>query len=275
MELNDIWREVRNTVEKYMDDFLPTEEEEPQILHRAIRYSIFNGGKRIRPLLVYLGYYLGKGDFEFQDERLVKTASAIEMIHTFTLIHDDLPAIDNDDTRRGKPSVHVKFGEDIAILAGDALFAYAFQLLTDLPVRVQKTIVESLLSRGVIGGQVLDLRKEINTLEDVLQVHRYKTGELMRASMASGYMLSGGTIVCVVEEIALSFGKIFQITDDMIDARSGDVEKASIMRFLSKEEARRLIEEELQKSSLMIEKAFGDRGKYLIELFNLVASRNE
>lgn len=275
MELNELWERVRDAVEKYIDGFLPSQDEEPRILHEAMRYSIFNGGKRIRPLLVYLGYHLGKGHIDWEDERLSKTASAIEMIHTFTLIHDDLPAIDDDRFRRGKPTVHVKFGEDVAILAGDALFAYAFKLMTDLPVRVQKTIIDSLLSRGVIGGQVLDLRKEIRNVEDVLQVHRYKTGELMKASLTSGYMLSGGTIICVVEEIALSFGKIFQITDDIIDARGGKIEKASIMRFLNQEEARRLIEEELRKSIMMIEKAFGEKGKHLIELFQFVANRDE
>jgi len=262
---------VRDEVDSFMDRFLPPSDQQPRLLNKAMRYAVFSGGKRVRPLLVYLGFELESGQYPFGNEKVIKTASAIELIHTFTLVHDDLPALDNDDYRRGKPTVHRKFGEDVAILTGDALFAYAIDLLSDVNNRVQKTIIKSLT--GVIEGQVLDLREEIRTVDEVLRVHRYKTGELMKASLLSGYLLAGGVDTKTVEEIAYSFGKIFQITDDIIDAREGKVEKASIMRFMDENGARRIVEEELNRALRLIENVFGNRGKTLRELFEVVAER--
>ena len=273
MELDNLWKGVRAEVEDFLNGYLPPEDRRPALLNGAIRYAVFSGGKRIRPLLVYLGYELERGMFPFGDEEVIKTASAIELIHTFTLVHDDLPALDNDDYRRGKPTVHRKFGEDIAILTGDALFAYAIDLLSDVNEGVRKTVIDSL--KYVIEGQVLDLREDIGTVEEVLMVHRYKTGELMRASLLSGYILAGGGNTDVVESLAYSFGKIFQITDDIIDAADGKVEKASIIRFMSREEAMALVEGELSKVLSQIDRVFGDRGTLLKELFELVAHRRK
>jgi len=273
MELSQLWNEVREEVNSFIDRFLPPKEQKPRLLNEAMRYAVFSGGKRVRPLLVYLGFELESGQYPFGNEKVVKTASAIELIHTFTLVHDDLPALDNDDYRRGKPTVHRKFGEDVAILTGDALFAYAIDLLAEVDNRVQKTVIESLT--GVIEGQVLDLREEIRTVEEVLQVHRYKTGELMKASLLSGYLLAGGEDGKTVESIAYSFGKIFQITDDIIDAREGKVEKASIIRFMDENEAMRMVEAELDRALNTIDAYFGSKGKLLKELFKTVAYRQK
>ncbi len=271
MELENLWNRVRGEVEAFLEGFLPPEDRKPTLLSRAVRYAVFSGGKRIRPLLVYLGYELGSGVYPSGNGEVVRTASAIELIHTFTLVHDDLPALDNDRYRRGKPTVHVEFGEDVAILAGDALFAYAFDLLSEVDRRVQKIIVNSL--EAVLEGQVLDLREEIETVEEVLLVHRYKTGELMRASLLSGYTLADGDNPDVVEDIAYRFGKIFQITDDIIDAAEGKVEKASIIRFMDTDRAMGLVEEELATALKLIDESFGDRGVLLKELFKVVAYR--
>ena len=271
MQLDALWKEVRTEVDSFLDGFLPPAECRPSILNRAMRYAVFPGGKRVRPLLVYLGYELERGEYPFGNEQVIRTASAIELIHTFTLVHDDLPALDNDACRRGKPAVHKEFGEDVAILAGDALFAYAVALLSDVDGKVRKIIIDSL--KGVIEGQILDLREEIRTAEEVLLVHRYKTGELMKASLLSGYLIANGKEVDVVEKVAYSFGKIFQITDDIMDAAGGEVEKASIIRFMSIDEAGELVRNELSKALDLIDGAFGGRGKLLKELFELVAQR--
>ncbi len=273
MELDSLWREVRTQVDTFLDEYLPPQDRHPALLNSAMRYAVFSGGKRVRPLLVYLGYGLEKGEYPHGNREVLKTASAIELIHTFTLVHDDLPALDNDDYRRGKPTVHRKFGEDVAILTGDALFAYAIDLLSEVDGRVRKTVIESL--KEVIEGQVLDLREDINTVEEVHIVHRYKTGELMRASLLSGYLLAGGRRVEVVEKIAYDFGSIFQITDDIIDAADGKVEKASIIRFMSREEAMALVEKVLSEAVDLIDRTFGDRGLLLKELFKLVAHRRK
>jgi len=273
MELQQVWNTVRNEVEAFIDHFLPPKDRPPRILNEAMRYAVFSGGKRIRPLLVYLGYQLESGKLPLGHDKAIKTSSSIELIHTFTLVHDDLPALDNDIERRGKPTVHVKFGEDIAILAGDALFAYALNLLVDIDKQIQRIITESLI--GVIEGQVYDLREDITSPEEVLRVHQFKTGELMKASLLSGYLLAGGKNTDTIEKIAYSFGRIFQITDDIIDAREGKVEKASIMRFMSEKEARSIVEQELEQAIQLLDTHFPATGHQLKNLFQLVAERNK
>ena len=205
----------------------------PAIIHQAMHYAIFNGGKRLRPMLVMEGAILAGGDREW----VIPTACALEMIHSYSLVHDDLPAMDDDDFRRGKPTCHKVFGEDIAILTGDALLTGAFELMTqnagiatvtaEQVLQVIREVSQAAGSRGMIGGQVIDLQSEGQKIEfTTLQtLHSLKTGELFKAALRAGAIL-GGMNSSGLEKItsyAHSFGLLFQITDDLLDVR-GDEE---------------------------------------------------
>ena len=218
------WQERTRWVNEALDRWLPSEDTPPAVLHRAMRYSLFAGGKRLRPLLVFMGYEMAGGT---TPEEILPAACAIELIHTFSLIHDDLPAMDDDDLRRGKPTCHRVFGEAIAILAGDGLFSYAFRLLTQGPlpperkVRIIETLTEATGSAGMIGGQVLDISCEGQqpTRERVLEIHRRKTAALIRASLVVGGIGAGLSEagLQVYREAGEKMGIAFQIVDDLLD----------------------------------------------------------
>lgn len=212
-----------DAIEGTLDALLPAASARPKSIHRAIRHAIFSGGKRIRPGLVLLGFEgaRGKGDAG------VRLGAAIEMLHTFSLIHDDLPCMDDDDTRRGRPTVHRIFGEAIAVLAGDALQVLAFETVAELPIsadrriRVLAEITRAVGTHGVIGGQVIDIESEGKKVpaETLKWIHRHKTGELMRASLVGGG-LAAGARPAYLESLARfgeSFGLLFQIVDDLLD----------------------------------------------------------
>jgi geranylgeranyl diphosphate synthase type II len=211
-------------IEEALDRLLPKEEAHPASIHKAMRYSVFAGGKRIRPILCLEAAAM----FSENPVAAVSTGCALEFIHTYSLIHDDLPALDNDDFRRGKPTCHKVFGEAIAILAGDALLTLAFQTLAFVPVEPQRrlnilaTIAQAAgTDRGMIGGQVADLEAEkktpdVGTLE---YIHRSKTAALIRASIVAGGIAGGATnedverLKCFGENI----GWAFQVVDDILD----------------------------------------------------------
>jgi len=162
MRLKKDVKEKRELVNIVIDRFLPRKDEYPKIIHKAMRYTLFAGGKRIRPYLTITTYQL----FGHMDKKILPLAAAIELIHTYSLIHDDLPDIDDDDLRRGKPSNHVEFGEDIALLAGDALIMEAFRLMLRLDVKprfktqIISEFTEITGSKGLIAGQVVDILSE-------------------------------------------------------------------------------------------------------------------
>lgn len=220
--------ERRRAIDAALDAALPKETAWPERLHQAMRYSLFAGGKRIRPLLAVCACDAVAGSF---DEAL-PFACAVEMVHTFSLIHDDLPAMDNDDFRRGKPTSHKAFGEAMAILAGDALLARAFHLLSDGapadPTRLQRRaqaaalLGEAVGAAGLIGGQVEDMASEGRpvTAEALERIHRSKTGALLRASVRGGALL-GGAAAAELEQLTRygsAIGLAFQIVDDILDA---------------------------------------------------------
>jgi geranylgeranyl diphosphate synthase, type II len=214
----------RAGIEEALDRLLPKEEAHPASIHKAMRYSVFAGGKRIRPILCLEAAAM----FSENPVAAVSTGCALEFIHTYSLIHDDLPALDNDDFRRGKPTCHKVFGDAIAILAGDALLTLAFQTLAFVPVEPQRrlnilaTIAQAAgTDRGMIGGQVADLEAEkktpdVGTLE---YIHRSKTAALIRASIVAGGIAGGATnedverLKCFGENI----GWAFQVVDDILD----------------------------------------------------------
>jgi geranylgeranyl pyrophosphate synthase len=220
---------LRREVEQALRDALPPEDAWPATIHRAVRYSLLAGGKRVRPLLALAAGGPGAED-------VLPFAVALEMVHTYSLVHDDLPAMDDDDLRRGRPTSHKVFGEAIAILAGDALLTRAFQLLADIPRdwdagrvrrRVDATAVlaEAAGTGGLIGGQVEDLESEGREVSAAAleRLHRAKTGALLRASVVGGGLLGGAgpDELAALETYASAVGLAFQVVDDVLDATEG------------------------------------------------------
>ncbi len=225
-QLKKILKEYAEEVNQRLETLLPSESDIPGEIHTAMRYSMFAGGKRLRPVLAML-----MCDACGEDHSVVLDAAcALEMVHTYSLIHDDLPAMDDDDLRRGQPSCHKKFGEDIAILAGDALLTYAVEVIAgafddpSLTVSVLLCVTRAIGTQGMIGGQVLDVTLENTepTLEKVESVHRWKTGALITASVTIGAMAAKASdqIVAAAESYGRNIGHAFQIADDILDIRS-------------------------------------------------------
>ena len=208
-------------VEKSLDEVLPRADERPAALSEAMRYAVGTGGKRIRPLICLASAVAVGGTAE--DAKY--PAAAIELLHNYTLIHDDLPAMDNDRERRGKPTVWVKFGEANAILAGDALLALAYRVAAKAPRNVA-AIVDVLGEKGVgvVQGQVEDIRPKGPKMqdEDIDFIYRHKTADLFIAAAAMGGLAGGGTAadVAALKEFALNLGLAFQYEDDLLDGDS-------------------------------------------------------
>jgi geranylgeranyl diphosphate synthase type II len=208
-----------------LERLLPPESQRPEVIHRAMRHSVFAGGKRLRPILCIEAARLISGKLP---EGVEELGSALEMLHTYSLIHDDLPALDNDDLRRGRPTCHKAFGEANAILAGDALQTYAYEVLANLRceanrrVRIIAEIAHDTGTiDGMIGGQVLDLESERKrpTAEILEYIHRSKTGALITASLVSGGIYSGGSDEQIekLRTFGRAIGLAFQIVDDVLD----------------------------------------------------------
>jgi geranylgeranyl diphosphate synthase type II len=228
MDLKRYLSERCQLVDEALEKYLPGEDELPFLLHKAMRYSVFAGGKRVRPILMLAACDAVGGDIG----EVMPAACAMEMIHTYSLIHDDLPAMDNDDFRRGVPTNHKVFGEATAILAGDALLTEAFALLSyqepggtlDLAKRLQviSEIARCAGSRGMIGGQVVDMesegKKEVN-MATVQYIHTHKTGALIKASVRAGALLgnAGEDDENALIRYGEAVGLAFQIADDILD----------------------------------------------------------
>jgi len=216
--------DTRLLIEKGLKEYFP-EARYPEEIYNAMRHSLFSGGKRFRAVLVLEAAKL----FGKKPEEVMPTACSVEYIHTYSLIHDDLPAIDNDDLRRGVPTCHKVFGEDMAILAGDALYSEAFRLISseqradsaERVVRVLKELATASGVTGMVGGQVVDIRSEGKPVdkETLKFIHEKKTGELIKASVRVGAVLAGATEAEIehLTDYASCIGLAFQITDDILD----------------------------------------------------------
>jgi geranylgeranyl diphosphate synthase type II len=228
MDLKSYLKERCTLVDEALARFLPPEDELPLSLHRAMRYSVFAGGKRIRPIMMLAACEAVGGRMD----QVLSAACAMEMIHTYSLIHDDLPAMDDDDYRRGRPTSHRMFGEAVAILAGDALLTEAFILMSrqdvapgvDAGARLEAVneIARCAGSRGMVGGQVVDMESEGKPemdLPTVQYIHTHKTGALIKASVRAGALLGGGTEgqVADLTRYGEAVGLAFQIADDILD----------------------------------------------------------
>ena len=234
MDLEPELVRLKELVNKHLDSYLPPIKEEPGRLHEAMRYSVFAGGKRMRPILTLMAAQAVGAD----PRPLVGPASAVELFHTYTLIHDDLPCMDDDDLRRGKPSCHKVFGESLALLAGDALQSAAFDMLIKkgreanldavAMLKVTQELAQAAGSLGVVAGQVQDLHAEGRdiSIDELQNIHRQKTGELFVYAVRAGAILGGASDEDLEKITGFGeyFGLLFQITDDILDV-VGDEQK--------------------------------------------------
>ena len=227
--LGEYLREASARVDAALDRLLPPESEEPKSIHRAMRYSIFAGGKRIRPVLVLVGARAAGS----AEEPVLPVACAVEMVHTYSLIHDDLPAMDDADLRRGRASSHKEFGEAHAILAGDALHTMAFEILGSFGDAARAgALVQELAracgTRGMVGGQAADLEAEGRKPEVAIVegIHRRKTGALLVASLRLGALAAGADAATLRRLTAYGepLGMAFQIIDDVLDEEGAGAE---------------------------------------------------
>jgi len=294
LEIHDYLNQQKQVVDSYLDDFLPSASEYPEIIHEAMRYSLLAGGKRLRPILALATTDALDGDFH----RAIFLACALEMIHTYSLIHDDLPAMDNDDYRRGQLTCHKKFGEGIAILAGNALLTQAFQLLAEIPgdeslaptkIRTIHHICRAIGSRkGVIAGQVVDLITQGKqfTRKELEYIHSAKTGALIEASVYTAAILAGADRDTRqrLRNFGSTIGLAFQIVDDVLDVTGSPEElgkasgkdtaghKATYPRLYglerSREIANELVEAAIQELSFL-----GDKSEKLKELAQFISIR--
>jgi geranylgeranyl diphosphate synthase, type II len=224
MKLSTFFEEDRLAVDAALGRLLPAESTPPSSIHTAMRYSVFAGGKRMRPILCLEAARI----FEADVGPALYPACTIEFIHTYSLIHDDLPALDNDDLRRGKPTCHKKFGEAIAILAGDALLTLAFESIGATPVPAERrvAILEEVSKsagtvNGMVGGQVADIEAEGKRVapEMLEYIHRSKTAALIRAAVTAGGLCAGAGVndVARLRRFGETIGWAFQVTDDILD----------------------------------------------------------
>jgi geranylgeranyl diphosphate synthase type II len=291
MTFREYLKQQQQFIEAQLDRLVPPESTPPQTIHRAMRYSLFAGGKRVRPVLC-LEAARAVADFAPGVE---ESACALEFVHTYSLIHDDLPALDNDDLRRGRPTCHKQFGEAMAILAGDGLLTLAFQVLGQIRGAVGRRaqLVEELAVGagtvgGMIGGQVADLEGEGQqpTAELLETIHRAKTGALLRASLRIGAIYAGASeeryhaLSCYGEHIGLAF----QIVDDLLDVEESSEalgktagkdaaqQKITFPAVYGLEVSHRMAEEECARAHAVLA-PFGERAARLHELADHIVRR--
>ena len=221
-EFESLLNSYKSRINKQLEGLLPRDD---SILSSAMRYSVLNGGKRLRPILVYMTSELGNA----KNDSLDTLAGAIELIHCYSLIHDDLPSMDNDDLRRGNPTTHKKYGEATAILAGDALQPLAFELLSqiDAPDQSKLAIINNIANAcghlGMVGGQIKDIHSnDIKDVEALDLMHSQKTGRLIQTSLETTAILCGlsANEISMLSEYGYKIGLAFQIQDDIIDIES-------------------------------------------------------
>jgi farnesyl diphosphate synthase len=293
LAFTDWMAQIQQRTETALAGVLPDAAIAPQRLHEAMRYAVLGGGKRVRPLLVHAA-----GEFSAAPvERLDRLGCAVELIHAYSLVHDDMPCMDDDVLRRGKPTVHVEYDEATALLAGDALQTLAFQVLTDLPLAddpaAQLAMVGLLAtasgSRGMAGGQAIDLAAVGRTLEraELEFMHIHKTGALIRAAVLLGAR-AGQPVpeaeLARLDHYARVIGLLFQVVDDILDAESdtatlgktagkdADQDKPTYVSLLGLGDARRLAAEMLDDARATLA-PLGERAGRLVALADYIVHR--
>ncbi len=292
--LQETLEQGRRLTDAALERLIPAETQHPVSIHKAMRHSVFAGGKRLRPVLSMEAGRMIAGSLPAGIEEL---GAALEMLHTYSLIHDDLPALDNDDLRRGRPTCHKAFGEATAILAGDALQTQAYEVLARLrcPAEARVRIIEEIAHgtgtvEGMIGGQVVDLEAERTkpTAEMLEYIHRSKTAALITASLVSGGLYAGANHgeVGKLRTFGQSVGLAFQITDDILDVtqtseqlgktagKDTAAQKATYPALFGLEESERKADS-LVNAALEQLQSFGERAKTLKELARYLVERKK
>lgn len=292
MNLSEYLAQEQRRIETLLDEICPPDAETPSTVHRAMRYSLLAGGKRIRPILCIEAARAIRDDARGVE----RAACSLELVHTYSLIHDDLPALDNDDYRRGKPTNHKVFGEAMAILAGDALLTLAFETLATLencPAETRIRLVAE-LSRaagtleGMIGGQVADIEGERQrpTRELLEYIHRAKTGALLRASLRMGAIWAGASDaqLCALSAYGEHIGLAFQIVDDLLDVEEPSAAlgktagkdatqgKITFPAVYGLESSREMAQRECAAAEASLD-LFGNRAERLREIARMIVSR--
>jgi geranylgeranyl diphosphate synthase type II len=291
MKLPDFYQANLDAIEGALEQLLPPEDTVPPSIHRAMRYSVFAGGKRIRPVLCLETARM----FTENTGGAMQVGCAIEFIHTYSLIHDDLPALDNDDLRRGKPTNHKVFGEAIAILAGDALLTLAFQTLASAAIDPQRRLkIVGVVARaagtdrGMIGGQVADIEAEHKPVDSagLEYIHRSKTAALIRASVVAGALAGGAEQPDITRLIGFgeNIGWAFQVVDDLLDVEESS---AALGKTAGKDQAQqkatypalygldksRAIAADLETRALAELDGYGERAARLRQLGEFLVAR--
>ena len=283
----------QQAVDARLEQLLPPPRQRPESLHRAMRHSVFAGGKRIRPTLCLEAAAAVRPE---EAEQALDVGCALEMIHTYSLIHDDLPALDNDDVRRGQPTCHKAFGEATAILAGDALLTLAFEVLARYgPAAAERraAILADVAQaagtlNGMIGGQMVDLESERRPVDAVTveYIHRSKTGAMIRAAVRSGALAAGAPEdqLAALSEYGAQLGLAFQIVDDILDVEGSSQklgktagkdaaqQKATYPAVHGLARSRELATTRIQKAVAAVE-ALGPQGRWLREIALYVGER--
>ncbi|AGF48371.1 farnesyl diphosphate synthase [Candidatus Kinetoplastibacterium oncopeltii TCC290E] len=298
LSFSDWISNIMNNINDNLNKILPDYDSSSSILQKAMRYSTVSGGKRIRALLVYASFIASNDYLVEKDDILIaldKAAIAMELIHSYSLIHDDLPSMDNDCTRRGKPSSHIVFGEGIAILAGDALQSLAFELLSRISISHEtrlnliKNLAQSAGYLGMSGGQAIDLDNIGNNIsyDQLKNMHSMKTGAIIACSIKFGYLLAGANQIvrCMLDDFANYLGIIFQIVDDIIDVTSSGEQlgktagkdhkynKPTYVSIFGIVESRKILDE-LKNKAINTIKPMDSSNKRLLEMLDLIVCRN-
>jgi geranylgeranyl diphosphate synthase, type II len=291
MKLPDFYSVDQTAIEEALEKLLPPENTQPPSIHAAMRYSVKAGGKRIRPVLCLEAARM----FTTQLEGAIQVGCAVEFIHTYSLIHDDLPSLDNDDLRRGKPTNHKVFGEAIAILAGDALLTLGFHTMAEAPLSSEQrvNIVTELGAaagtvNGMVGGQVADLEGEKRPVDAATleYIHRSKTAALIRGAIAAGAIAGGAAREDVqrLRRFGETIGWAFQVVDDILDVEESS---AALGKTAGKDQAQqkatypavygleksRAIAADLEAKALAELQPYGDRGERLRQLAQFLVAR--
>lgn len=292
MNCKQILQQKAMEIEFYLQKALPEKQTYPSALFEAMRYSLFAGGKRLRPILLLCACEMIGGE----KEKAIPFACAIEMIHTYSLIHDDLPAMDNDDYRRGKLTSHKKFGEDMAILAGDALLHHAFETMTQAcvkdcsvaTIKAMHAIAHGAGVYGMLSGQVVDVLSQGNAIDEKTMyfIHKNKTAAMLQAALKAGVLLGGATEqqAKIMEEAGEKIGVAFQIADDILDVTSTlevlgkpvhsdeKNEKNTYVTMYGVEASQKMVEAFSQEAVCLL-KTFGKEADFLIELTRYLITR--
>ncbi len=288
---DDWMKTVQSDVEHALSNYLPAESQVPARLHQAMRYAVLDGGKRVRPLLVFAAGEL----FGAEMESLSRAAAAVEMIHAYSLVHDDMPCMDDDALRRGKPTVHVQYDEATALLVGDALQSQAFIVLSEgagdvnRKLAMVRLLAQASGSVGMCGGQAIDLASVglRLSLAELEHMHRLKTGALLRASVLLGAL--SGKLLSDAEMAALNtysdaIGLAFQVVDDVLDATADSAtlgktagkdaadNKPTYVSILGLEQSKALAEKLCNDAHQAVQQ-FGDKARRLRELADLIVRR--